>query len=117
MQKGTVRRVRAVVSGDRLRVLAEVAAEAGGVVEATMPDREVAAILPRSILVGMPPAGRRRAARAPMSLLDTIGPILSRMAEGRAVRMWDYQGRSFFSFLPWKGVRFVADAPAAKESP
>jgi hypothetical protein len=113
MQRGTVRSIRPLVSGDRLRVVAAVVTETGALVEATLPDRELAAILPRSVLVGPPAAARRSPARAPMSLLDTIAPILSRMAEGRVVRMWDYQGRSFFSFLPWKGVRFIADAPAA----
>ncbi len=112
MQKGTVTRVRPTLSGERLRVVADVVSEAG-VVEATMPDREVAAILPRSVLVGAPTPGRRASARVPVSLLGTIGPILTRMAEGRVVRIWDYNGRNFFSFLPWKSVRFVADAPPA----
>ncbi len=83
----------------------------------TMPDREVAAILPRSVLVGAPTRGRRGSARVPLSLLGTIGPILTRMAEGRVVRLWDYNGRNFFSFLPWKSVRFVADPPGPAAAP
>ncbi len=100
--RGTVTRVRPTLANERLRVIAEIKTEAGEVHEAFMPDREVAAILPRSILLG-------GAAKAPPGMLGTIEPILVRMAEGRAVRLWKYQERFFFSFLPWKSVRFAPD--------
>lgn len=117
MQKGTVKRVRPILSGERLRVIAEVVSEEGGSIEATMPDREVAAILPRSVLVGPPRAGVRAKATVPVSLLETIAPILARMAEGRVVRLWEYKGRNFFSFLPWKSVRFMVEEPAQPPAP
>ena len=100
--KGTVVTVRPLLQGERLRVVARVRADDGETVEAHMPDREVAAILPRSVLVGTE-------RHAPVALLETIRPILSRMTEGRRVRVWVFKDRRFFSFLPWRGVRFVPD--------
>jgi hypothetical protein len=78
--------------------------DAGETVEAQMPDREVSAILPRSILLG-------GTTRAPVSLLDTVRPIVERMTEGRRARLWLYKERWFLSFQPWRGVRFVDDEP------
>jgi len=106
MEKGTVTHVRPELNGERLRVVAEVRSDTGEVREASMPDRELAAILPRSILLGA-------SSRAPLAMLGTIEPILARMTEGRVVRMWKYKERWFFGFLPWKSVRFVSEAPAA----
>ena len=106
--KGTVTCVRSEIQGDHLRVVASVTPESGEPLEAQMPDREVSAILPRSVLVGSSPT-------APLSLLETLQPILVRMTEGRQVRVWQYKERWFFSFTAWKGVRFVPDAPAAAE--
>ena len=71
-----------------------------------MPDREVAAILPRSLLLG-------DGATAPVSLLDTLTPIIVRMSEGRRVRLWQYKERWFLSFQPWRSVRFVEEATEA----
>ncbi len=104
--KGTVSGVYSLLVNCRLKVVARVKTEQGEEYEAFMPDREVAAILPRSILVG-------EKTRASPMLLGTIQPILNRMAEGRAVRLWKYQERYFFSFQPWKSVRFEEEAPAA----
>jgi hypothetical protein len=58
------------------------------------------------------------AARAPVSLLDTMRPIVERMCLGRRARTWQYKEKWFFSFQPWRGVRFLEDekeAPAAAE--
>ena len=103
--KGTVVRVKPELVTDRLKVVATIRADTGETVEAHMPEREISALLPRSILLGS-------GTRAPLSLLDTVEPILSRMTEGRQVRVWQYQDRWFFSFLPWRNVRFIADKPA-----
>ena len=65
-------------------------------------DREVAAILPRSILLG-------GSCRATAAMLGTLEPIVVRMTEGRVVRMWQYDGRWYCSFLPWKSVRFATE--------
>jgi hypothetical protein len=38
------------------------------------------------------------------------------MTEGRSVRIWLFKDRWFFSFQPWRSVRFVPDqAPADAE--
>jgi len=102
MERGTVTRARPLLAGERLRVVAEVRALSGEIREVSLPDREVAAILPRSILLG-------GSCRAPASLLGTLEPIVARKTEGRVVRMWQYGERWFCSFLPWKSVRFVPE--------
>jgi hypothetical protein len=102
MERGTVTRARLSLNGERLRVVAEVRSDSGQVREVSLPDREVAAILPRSILLGS-------SCRAPVAMLGTLEPIVARMTEGRVVRMWQYADRWYCSFLPWKSVRFVPD--------
>ena len=102
---GTIVKARPEVQAGRLKVIATVRVDAGEVLEAQMPDREVSAILPRSILLG------RGTSRAPVSLLETVRPIIERMSEGRRARLWQYKERWFLSFQPWRGVRFVDDEP------
>ena len=101
---GTIVRARPELQGQRLKVVVSVRMDAGEVVEAQMPDREVSAILPRSILLG-------GTTRAPVSFLDTVRPIVERMSEGRRARLWLYKEKWFLSFQPWRGVRFVDDEP------
>ena len=101
---GTIVKARPEVQAGRLKVIAAVRVDAGEVLEAQMPDREVSAILPRSILLGS-------TTRAPVSLLDTVRPIIERMSEGRRARLWQYKERWFLSFQPWRGVRFEDDQP------
>jgi hypothetical protein len=100
--KGTIIRVKPDLVTDRLKVVATIKSDSGEIMQAHMPEREISALLPRSILLGT-------GTRAPLSLLDTVEPILSRMSEGRQVRVWQYKDRWFFSFLPWRNVRFLAD--------
>jgi hypothetical protein len=101
--RGTVVSVRPQLREQRLKVVAAVRTESGEVIDAYMPDREISAILPRSVLLG-------EARAAPVSLMETVGPILTRMTEGRIVRVWQYKDRWFFSFQQWKGVRFLDNA-------
>ena len=103
--KATIVRVRPELQARRLKVFASVRADSGEMREAQMPDREVAAILPRSLLLG-------EGATAPVALLDTLTPIIVRMTEGRRVRLWLYKERWFLSFQPWRSVRFVEEEPA-----
>jgi hypothetical protein len=100
--KGVVVDVRATVVGERLRVGARVSTPAEGMVEALLPDREVAAFLPRSLLLGP-------GARAPRSLLGSLTPILRRFTIGREVRLWSYDESRYFSFPSWRNVRFCGD--------
>jgi hypothetical protein len=104
-ETGRVEEARPVLEGEHLKARLRVATAAGRLLEAYLPDRELAALLPRSILVGQ---GRR----APPELLSTIEPMLTRLALGRQVRVWSYRERSYASFLPWRAVRFCAEGPA-----
>jgi len=98
--RGTVISVHPELLKQRLKVVATVRTDTGETMDAYMPDREISAVLPRSVLLG-------QARTAPLSLLDTLSPILARMTEGRLVRVWQYKERWFFSFQQWKGVRFL----------
>ena len=100
--RGTVVSVRPELQQERLKVVATVKTPAGETLQAQMPDREISAILPRSVLLG-------QACTAPPALMETLRPILSRMTEGRDVRLWQYRERWFFSFRQWKSVRFVEE--------
>jgi hypothetical protein len=96
---GRVEEARPVLEAERLKARLRVVLEAGESLEAYLPDRELSALLPRSILVG-------ESRQAPPELLSTIEPMLSRLALGRRVRVWSYRERSYASFLPWRPVRF-----------
>jgi hypothetical protein len=104
--KAVIVHARPEIQARRLKVFASVRADSGELREAQMPDREVAAILPRSLLLG-------EGATAPVSLLNTLTPIIARMSEGRRVRLWEYKERWFLSFQPWRSVRFLEDEPKA----
>ncbi len=102
---GTIQSAAPLLQGPHLKVVASLRMDEGETREAQLPDREMAVILPRCVLL----AGT---VRAPVSLLDTLRPIVERMCVGRRARTWQYKDRWFFSFQPWKGVRFVEDPPA-----
>ncbi len=98
--KGTLLDIRPKVNEERLKVVAKVRIEGGKKINAYLPDRELAALLPRSILVG---GGRE----APSELLSTLLPILKRASSGRPVRLWAFKDRYYFSFLSWRNVKFL----------
>jgi len=97
---GRVEEARPVREGSRLKAQLRVTADSGQSLQAWLPDRELAALLPRSLLVGS-------GCQAPPELLATLEPLLCRQALGRRVRVWDYRDRRYASFLPWRSVRFV----------
>jgi hypothetical protein len=92
--------VEPYVERGRLKVRVAVFVDGEGLLTAYLPEREVAALLPRSILSGPK-------LEAPESLLASLQAILAGRARGRQVRLWGYQERSYASFLPWRSVRFV----------
>jgi len=108
--KGVVVDVRATVVAERLKVAARVTGPWEGAFDAFLPDREVAAFLPRSLLLG----GR---GEAPRSLLASLTPILRRFTVGREVRVWSYEDARYFSFPSWRSVRFRAEEGAAPPLP
>ncbi len=58
--RATIVRARPELQAQRLKVFVSVRADSGETREAQMPDREVAAILPRSMLLGDAPRPRCR---------------------------------------------------------
>ncbi len=103
-EKGTIRDVQPTLRGGRLKALARVVREGGELQEAWLPDRELSALLPRSLLAG----GSRE---VPGELLETIEPILRRLTAGREVRLWEYGGATYCSFPSWRSVRFAGQQP------
>ena len=97
------------VVDERLRVDALVRDEDGRRVPVRIPDRELATLLPRSILAadGHP---------APQ-LLNAIYTIMARTVVGRRVRVWEYRGQRYLAFLSWRTVRFSADQVRCRTSP
>ncbi len=92
--------IRPAVRRGRLFARVTVQTERSGYCQARLPERELAALVPRSLLV----CGR---AEAPRSLLGIVGSLLKRTASGRRVRVHRGPGgERLVTFLPWKYVRF-----------
>ena len=92
--------VRSVIEADRLKVRLRVCRDDGQRHTAFLPDRELSALLPRSLLL----VSLRK---VPRELLDTIDPMLERLLKGRMVRLWCFAERWYASFLSWRSVRFA----------
>jgi hypothetical protein len=99
--QGVIVDVRPILKGNRLRVVARVRKEDREQIDAYLPDREVSALLPRSVLVG-------EARTVPRQLLMTVSSIIRRMTAGRPVRLWRYGDDYYFSFLSWRNVSFLS---------
>ncbi len=99
---GNIKTIQAFLDKDKLRVAVQVDTGGGETLKAYLPDRELSALLPRSILTG-------KIKDVPRELLSTIEPMLRRLAAGRNVRLWQYEEQYYFSFLSWKNVRFLSD--------
>ncbi|MBA7553171.1 hypothetical protein ES705_45758 [subsurface metagenome] len=99
---GNIKTINSFLDKDKLRVAAQVNTGNGKILKAYLPDRELSALLPRSILTG-------KSKDVPRELLFTIDPMIRRLAAGRNVRLWQYEQHYYFSFLSWKNVRFQSD--------
>lgn len=100
----TIREIRPSTEDRKLRVTAFLQEKGGnGAVEAQLPAREVAALLPREILIGsnMEPSPQ---------IFDVITELLHKLVLGREVRTWEYKGQVYCSFLKWGSVRFLDEA-------
>jgi len=101
----TVTRINAQIVQQRLYVQASLGQVGGDTeIEAYLPARETAALLPREILIG-------KGSGAPETILDIMNELLEKLASGRTVKIWEYQGKIYFSFLKWNTLR-IGD-PAA----
>ncbi len=96
---GTIKKIECFTENGKLRVRALIIDEKQHKLKAILPSREIAAIVPKYVLLG-------DVNRADQSILETIQSILKRMTEGRKIRIWNYQGITYFSFIQWKNVRF-----------
>ena len=90
---------RAVIKAGHLELISKVRNEKGKRLDAVMFQREMAALIPRFVLIGK----TRKASR---SILETIQSIASRMTEGRRVRIYGYGDVFYYSFLSWEEVLF-----------
>ena len=112
-EKGKIEGVDLFLRQGRLKAEARILNSSGQVIKAYRPDRELAALLPRSILVG-------KNNDVPIEILDTIEPMLKKLSLGRQVRVWTYKDDNYASFLSWRSVRFqIRDSislPAANQA-
>jgi hypothetical protein len=77
--------------------------------DARLPARETAALLPREYLTG-------EGGSLPASFFCTADEMLAKMVKGRRVRSWEYCGRVYFSFLQWRNITpQAAQTPACEE--
>lgn len=105
----TVKEAKSSLEEDRLRVrmlLQE--KEEQFEIEAQLPAREIAAILPREIIVG---PNRNPSPR----VFEIMNELLAKLAVGRDVRVWEYGDRTYCSFLKWGSIRFL-EAPSAEQA-
>ena len=98
---GKVLDLKTAIVDEHIRVTARIKEQTGRIFSAVLPDRELAALLPRSILLG-------ESSKAPENMLDVIESILCKAVKGRTVRYWEYQNLRYFSFLSWHNVKFTA---------
>jgi hypothetical protein len=97
--------IRPTVKNGRLRVRVTVQTARAGNCQARLPDRELAALVPRSLLVF-------DTAEAPLSLLGIISSLLKRTTVGRRVRLHRGEdGGLLVAFLSWRSVRFLKPGP------
>ena len=99
-QKGRTEAVQPIIEGSRLKARLTVCEPDGQQHFAFLPDRELSALLPRSILL-------TSLQDVPRELLDTLDPMLRQLIRGRTVRLWQYSERWYASFLPWRSVHFA----------
>ncbi len=101
----TVKEAKSSLEANRLRVIMLLREkEEHFEIEAQLPAREIAAILPREIIVGL---NRNPSPR----VFEIMNELLSKLAVGRDVRIWEYGDRTYCSFLKWGSVRFLEEPP------
>ena len=102
--KGKVINVKPVIKKGRLKITGRIETGESGCIEAILPAREMAALLPRHIILG-------ETRKASIKLLETIRSIAARFIMGRKVRVWKYNETCYFSFIAWTDVLFTDSCP------
>ncbi|MFW5710513.1 MAG: hypothetical protein ACOC2P_00605 [Spirochaetota bacterium] len=99
-----IRHIEAVLISQKPYVRASLrSCETGQEVIGYLPSREMAALLPREIIIG-------KGACAPESIIDIMNELLGKLAARRHAKIWEYQGVIYFGFLKWNSVRITQDA-------
>ncbi len=97
--------IKPTVRKGRLSVRVTVQTARTGYCQARLPDRELAALVPRSLLVF-------DTAEAPLSLLGIVSSLLKRTTVGRKVRLHRGEdGGRLVTFFSWRRVRFLQPGP------
>jgi hypothetical protein len=93
--------IKPTLKNGRLRARVTVHTERAGYRQACLPERELAALVPRSLLV-------YNREDAPVTLLGIISSLLKRTAVGRKVKLHGPTGGEggLVTFLTWRNVRF-----------
>jgi len=95
-----VRSVKAVVENGKLGVQGKLQElPEGQTVSARLPSREVAALIPREIIIGDEKIVQTQ-------IIDTLDDMLAKLVTGRLVRTWEFSGEIYFNFLKWGSVKF-----------
>ena len=97
--RGRIVCIKPKILDSKLKVTVTIHTKKQGLLQAFMPDRELSALLPRCILL----ADKKQALP---ELMPTITAMLKRISLGRTVRIWKYDEYYYFSFIPWREVRF-----------
>ncbi len=97
--RGRIVCVQPKISNQKLKVTATIHTKKQGLLQAFMPDRELSALVPRCIML----ADKKQALP---QLIPAITAMLKRMSLGRTVRIWKYDEHYYFSFIPWREVKF-----------
>ncbi|MFO7731428.1 MAG: hypothetical protein R6V86_11770 [Spirochaetia bacterium] len=98
----TVTRIGVEVKQQKMHVCAKLRHNVDSTeIDGYLPARETAALLPREIIIGTE-------AGAPEAVLDIMNELLEKLAAGRSVKVWEYQDKTYFSFLKWNTVRIAS---------
>ena len=77
--------------------------------EARLAERDLATLIPRSLLLGSK-------LKAPPSLLQIIKALLKRLTVGRLVYLKNSSPQPEVLFLSWRKVKFVREAPRSSST-
>ena len=97
VEKGVISEVKMGITNGSLRATVLVEGDDGSSIEAGLPQREIAALLPRSVFLG---AGDSLTAPLLSDLQSTIEKLLIR----RPVELWEYKERMYCGFEKWRNI-------------
>ena len=108
MQRGKIAKVGLEIVNQSLRAYLTVQDEEGLVIEAALPQREIAALLPRSVFLG-------EANSVPVSLLADLQITIEKLLLNRMVELWEYREKMYCGFEKWRNIAAQVGEPATVE--